>query len=188
MYAAGVLIKSSYWSRINLLFKLSVGLLFAANCVLWGVPRVLFGDPRLSRFMSSTQDCAEDAAVFCGKVLIESWEQANVFNFLEGLQCPAVWGVFPWDFPAPCVESTLPSDAAGVLDGFELGVLRRSLQMLLLWCGGRVAVRDRRTVWSGSSSAFALELLGWDRLKGIGLVHGFFFLVLPCRDAHNTWQ
>lgn len=178
--------KSSYSSGINLLFKLSEGLLFAAICVLWGAPRVLVGDLRLSRFMSSTQDCAEAVALFCDKVLIESWEFTNVFNFLEGPHCPPVWGVFPWDFPAPCVESKLSSDVAGGLDCFEFGVFRRSLQMLLLWCGGRVAVLDRGTVWSGSSSAVTLELLGCDRLKGIGLVQGFFFLAFPYRNAHNT--
>lgn len=172
----------------NLLFELSKGLPFAAICMLWGAQRVLVGDLRLSRFMSSTQDCADDVALFCGKVLIESYEFADVLNFLEGPQCPAVWGVFPWHFPAPCVESTLLSGEAGGLDCFEFGVFRRSLHVFLLWCRGRVAVRDRVTDWSGFSSAAPLELLGCDRLKGIGLVQGFFFLALPWRNTHNSEQ
>lgn len=171
-------------SRINLLFKLWAGLPFIAICMFWGALHVLAGDLRLSRFVSSTQEPAEEVILLSGKVLIESF--AEDFNFLEGPQCPAVWGVFPTDFPAPCVESTLLSDAAGGLDSFTVP-FRRSLFIFSLWCRGRLAVLDSEALWSGSSSVVTLELLGCDRLKGIGLVHGFFFLALPCRNgAHNA--
>lgn len=175
--------------RINLPFELLEGLPFAVSCMSWGTLGVLVGDLRLSRFMLSTQACAEDAPLFWGKVLFETdnggWDEfAEVFNLAEGTHCPGGWDVFPWDFPAPLVESTLLSKVAGCLVSFELlfGVFRRSLHIFLVGCTAWVAVLDCETVRSCSFSVVTLELLGWDRLKGIGLVHGFFFLAFPCRN------
>lgn len=176
--------------RINLPSELLEGLPFALSCMSWGALGVLVGHVRLSRFMLSAQACAEDAALFWGKASFETddggWDEfADVFNSAEGTHCPGGWDVFPWDFPAPLVESTLLSKVAGCLVSFELlfGVFRRSLHIFLVGCTARVAVLDCETVRSCSFSVATLELLGWDRLKGIGLVHGFFVLAFPCRDT-----
>lgn len=158
----------------------------------WGALGVLVGDVRLSRFMLSTQACVEDTALFWGRASFKTnddgWDKfAEVFNLVEGTHCPGGWDVFPWDFPAPLVESTLLSKVAGCLVSFELlfGVFRRSLHIFLVGCTARVAVFDCETVRSCSFSVATFELFGWDRLKGIGLVHGFFFFAFPCR---NTWK
>lgn len=176
--------------RINLPSELLEGLPFALGCMFWGALGVLVGDLRLSRFMLSTQACAEVAALFWGKVSFGTddggWDEfAKVFNLAAGTHCPGGWDVFPWDVPAPLVESTLLSKVAGCLVSFELlfGVFRRSLHIFLVGCTVRVAVLDCETIRSCSFSAATLELLGWDRLKGIGLVHGFFFFAFPCRNT-----
>lgn len=167
------------------------------GCLFWGRWDVLVGSLRLSRLMLSTQAsaltvaCAEKMSFFGCKVLemddgrCKRW--AEDFNVLKGPCCPAnrdSFSVFfPFDFPVLLVESTMLSTAAGCLVCFALlfGVFWRAMHAFLLCWTARLLVLGCETGRHCSFSVAILEFLGCDRLKGIGLVHGFFFLAFPCR-------
>lgn len=186
-------------SRLNLPVELLEKLPCTVSCMFWGAWAVLVGSLRLSRFMFSTQAsaltaaCAEEVALFWCKALLETddgrWDKlAEVLCLLKGPYCPASWDafsiVFPLGFPVLLVESTSLSKEAGCLVSFALlfGVFRRALHAFLLYWTAWVLVLDCETGRGCSFSVVILELLGCDRLKGIGLVHGFFFLAFPCRE------
>lgn len=187
------------WQGNNTL-NLPVELLGQLPCVVGSVFWLSWADLveslRLSWFMLSKQASAlragraEEVALLWCTALLRRGDRgldkvAEVLNVLEGPDCPDSWDVlsvaFPWDFAEPLVESTLLFNAAGCLIGFAFWVFRRALHPLLSGWTAWVPVLDSETVRGCWFSVATLELLGWDRLKGIGLVHGFFFLAFPCR-------
>ena len=164
-------------------------------CLFWSACDNLVESLRLSWFMFSKQvsalraGWAEEAAPFWCRALLWKAERGldkvtEVLKVLRGSNCPDRWDIFsvafPWDL---CVESTWLFDTAGCLVGFEIlfWVLRRALPTLFSgW-----------TAWApgcdfGCWFWLVAELLGWVRLKGTGLVHGFFFLAFPWSEMTKS--
>ncbi len=169
----------------------------AVGCVFWLAWAVLVESLRLSWFMLSKQASAlragraEAAALFWCTALLPTDDRglgkaAEALNVLEGPDCPDSWDVlsaaFPLDVPEPLVESASLFNAAGCLIGFAFWVFWRALHALLSGWTAWVPVLGCEAGRGCWFSVAILELLGCDRLKGIGLVHGFFFLAFPCRE------
>lgn len=149
---------------------------------------VLVGSLRLSWFMFSKHvsalraGCAEEGVLFWCRVLLGMADRgldkvAEVLKVLGSPGCSDRCSVaFPCDL---CVESTWLFNTAGCLEDFELmfWVFSRALHTLFSGWTAWVPVCD---VMGWCFSLVVLELLGWEKLNGTGLVHGFFFLAFPC--------
>lgn len=176
-------------------FHLPVELLEKLPCVVsgifWLAWDVFVGSLRLSRFILSEQASAfraasaEEAALFwC--ILWSGIDDRGLDKIVPAPDCPDLWDVsfnfFPLDFPVPMDESTLLFNKARCLAGFALmfWVFRWALCPSLSW--QKIPVLDWEEIKGCWFSVAILKLLGCDRLKGIGLVHGFFFLAFPCRS------
>lgn len=161
--------------------------------VLWLACSVSVGSLRLSWIMFSKQvsaltaECAEDVALVCTVLLVLAERGPDtldgVFKELGSPDLPNRWGTFSvafrWDLS---VESTWLFNTSWCLEDLKFLslVLKRVLDIFV---SGWLVLLPRcvrgplRGCWF---SLVALELLGWEKLNGTGLVHGFFFLAFPC--------
>lgn len=168
------------------------------SCGFWLACDVLVGSLTLTgsvlvkQFSALRDGCAEEGALLWCIALLEIDDRGldkvvEGLNVLQGPDSPDVWIVlsvlFPWDFSVPLVEPPVLLTIVRCLEGFEfmLWVFRLALHILFSGWTTWVPVCDCKGCWF---SLAVLELLGCDRLKGTGLVHGFFFLAFPCSKTN----
>lgn len=171
------------------------------SCLFWLAFDVLVrsltlsGSVLVKQFSALTEGCAEKGMLlWCIEFLRidDRWgldKGVEGLDVLRGPDCPDAWIVlsvfFPWDFSVPLVEPPVLLSTARCLEGFVfmLWAFRRALDILFSGWTALEPVCDCKGCWF---SLVVLELLGWDRLKGTGLVHGLFFLAFPCRKINDV--
>lgn len=175
------------------------------SCRFWLACDVLVGSLTLTgfalvkQFSALREGCAEDEALLWCIALL--WiddrgldKVVEGLNVLQGPGCPDGWIVlsvfFTRDFSVPLVETVVLLTKAKCLEGFAfiLWVFRLALHTIFSGRTAWVPVRDCDTFKGGWFSLAVLELLGWDRLKGTGLVQGFFFLAFPCSKINCLFR
>lgn len=159
--------------QVNLPLEPFENLACEVSCVLWPVCSASVGSLRLSWFIFAKQvsalraECAEEATLLCTVLLLVLDEWWEIFSL-----------AFRWDLN---VESTL-FNTSWCLEGFKFLSLDLKRVVDIFFPGWTVLLPRfvRGPVRGCWFSLVTLELLGWEKLNGTGLVHWFFFLVFPC--------
>lgn len=149
----------------------------------WTVCEFVDVSLRLSSFMfpnlnsALRADWTDGQSAFPLVELEETLAKATTFfNVLDGPDCPGRWdsflAAFPWYFRTSSVESQVLLSAARCLVCLTFNIL---LSGLLAW----VFVEAATESWLLLS---IFVFFGWDKLNGMGRVHGFFFLAFPLKE------
>lgn len=171
----------------------------SVSCTLCWAWEVALRSLILSWFMLWAQASAEEAALFSWQMLFGMderwWEKwAEGLKLVTAARCPLHLDVFSATFLSETSPLLVRSARLCETCGYLLWFARPfdcfwvTLHAALLCWILRLPGFGCKTELGCSYSAAFLEFLQCERLKGKGLVHGFSFLVLPCRKTPKCWK